>query len=211
MARRTNSWWARHGRTLGPSLVAILLLAALAAGLSGARSCAPDEAAPTQTTLVTLLGEALTSVPDTAASATPATAVSATPATLLRVVDGDTIWVVMADGREEKVRYIGIDAPEVAHGGSAGEYLGEEASFHNERLLASGALHLETDADERDDFGRLLAYVWAGDVFVNERMVADGYARARNYPPNLSRQEELWAAHDAAREAGVGIWGESGE
>ncbi len=62
--------------------------------------------------------------------------------------------------------------------------------------------------DERDDFGRLLAYVWAGEVLVNERMVLDGYARARNYPPNLTRQQQLWDAHDKAREAGVGVWDE---
>ena len=60
--------------------------------------------------------------------------------------------------------------------------------------------------EERDEFGRLLAYVWAGEVFVNERMVLDGYAWAHNYPPNLARQDQLWEAHDRAREAGVGVW-----
>jgi micrococcal nuclease len=125
---------------------------------------------------------------------------------LLQVIDGDTIRVRMPDGSEERVRYIGIDAPEVAHSDSAGEYLGEEATAHNKELLAAGALRLETDVEERDDYGRLLAYVWAGEVFINERMVRDGYARARNYPPNLARQDELWKAHDQAREAGIGIW-----
>lgn len=131
--------------------------------------------------------------------------------TLLQVIDGDTIRVRMSEGSVEKVRYIGIDAPEVAHGDSAGEYLGAEATAHNARLLESGPLRLETDVDEWDDFGRLLAYVWAGDVFVNERMVEDGYARAHDYPPNLARQDRLWDAHDMAREAGIGIWGSSGE
>lgn len=127
--------------------------------------------------------------------------------TLLQVIDGDTIRVRMADGSVEKVRYIGIDAPEVTHGDSAGEYLGDEAAAHNAELLQSGPLRLQTDVDEWDDFGRLLAYVWAGDVFVNERLVRDGYARARNYPPNLAQQDRLWDAHDSAREAGIGIWG----
>lgn len=127
-------------------------------------------------------------------------------ATLLQVIDGDTIRVRMADGREEKVRYIGIDAPEVAHADAPGEYLGDEATAHNALLLASGPLRVETDVDERDDFGRLLAYVWAGEVFVNERMVRDGYARAHNYPPNLALQDRLWEAQDEAREAGIGIW-----
>jgi micrococcal nuclease len=84
--------------------------------------------------------------------------------------------------------------------------LAAEALVHNQTLLASGPLRLETDVELRDEFGRLLAYVWAGDVFVNERMVLDGYAWAHDYPPNLARQDRLWSAHDRAREAGVGVW-----
>lgn len=126
--------------------------------------------------------------------------------TLLSVVDGDTIWVRMPDGSAEKVRYIGIDAPETAHADAPAEYLGQEATAHNAKLLASGPLGLETDLDERDDYGRLLAYVWAGDTFVNERLVLDGLARAHNYPPNLTRQWLLWEAQDKARVARVGLW-----
>ena len=199
-----------HRWTLGQALVAVLLLAALLAGLLGARSCESNHSAAPQETLVTMLGEPLTSVPGgTTSPGVIIVPASAIEVTLLHVVDGDTIRVRMSDGREERVRYIGVDAPEVAWADSAGEYLGTEASAHNEVLLASGPLRLQTDVEQRDRFGRLLAYVWAGEVFVNERMVADGYARARNYPPNLSRQERLWAAHDAAREAGIGIWSQT--
>jgi micrococcal nuclease len=74
--------------------------------------------------------------------------------------------------------------------------------------LETQPLVLETDIDERDDFGQLLAYVWAGDVFVNERLILDGYARAHDYPPNLSRRVQLWEATDRARAAGVRIWAE---
>jgi micrococcal nuclease len=189
-------------RTTGLGLVVVLLIAALVVGLSGTRSCGTDTQTPSEETLATVLEGPPSSAPD---DSVPGLAVEAA---LLQVVDGDTIRVRMADGSEEKVRYIGIDAPEIAHSDAAGEYLGDEATAHNAELLASGPLRLETDVEERDDFGRLLAYVWAGEVFINQRMVADGYARARNYPPNLTRQEQLWDAHDAAREAGVGIWGE---
>lgn len=126
--------------------------------------------------------------------------------TLLEVVDGDTIWVLMPDRREEKVRYIGLDAPEVAHPDAPGEYLGSEASAHNVQLLQSGPLRMQTDVEERDQYGRLLAYVWAGDVFVNERLVLDGYAEARSYPPNLTFQSQLEEAQRKARNARVGIW-----
>jgi micrococcal nuclease len=125
---------------------------------------------------------------------------------LLRVVDGDTIWVRMPDGTEEKVRYIGIDAPEVAHEGTRADYLGEEASARNALLLGSDPLSLELDVEKRDPYGRLLAYVWAGEVFVNERLVLDGYARAHDYPPNLSRQPRLREAERKAKAAQVGLW-----
>lgn len=226
-----NGRSAKNSRPLTAGVVLVLVAAALMAGLLGARSCGaettslPDEtlASLPDESLPTVLGDPLTTTPDATSGGPTATAPagagdhegvvpqSAVEATLLDVIDGDTIRVRMADGSEEKVRYIGIDAPEVAHPDSAGEYLGDEATAHNEELLAAGPLYLETDVDPWDDFGRMLAYVWAGDDFINERMVADGYARAHNYPPNLTRQEQLWDAHDAAREAGIGIWGESRE
>lgn len=198
------------------AVVAVLLLVALIASFAGGGSCETETQPSSGETEGTVLGSPASSAPTDTTSPTGAvTAVgvpeSAVAATLLQVVDGDTIRVRMSDGNEEKVRYIGIDAPEIAHEDSAGEYLGDEATDHNAELLASGPLYLQTDVDERDDFGRLLAYVWAGQVFVNERMVADGFARAHNYPPNTARQETLWTAHDAAREAGVGIWGSEGD
>lgn len=159
--------------------------------------------------LALLSASVLLSLAGCACDATPQSVrpgVGVIEAVLVKVIDGDTIRVRMPGGAVRKVRYIGIDAPEVARGDSPGEYLGDEATAHNSALLRSGPLRMETDVDEWDDFGRLLAYVWAGDVFVNERMVSDGYARARNYPPNLARQDRLWEAHDKARAAGIGIW-----
>ena len=126
--------------------------------------------------------------------------------TLVRVVDGDTIWVRVPDGSEEKVRYIGIDAPEIDHPDAPGEYLGDESSIRNAHLLESGPLRLQLDVEERDPYGRILAYVWAGDLFVNERLVLDGYARAHSYPPNLGRQPQLQEAQQKAQAAGLGIW-----
>lgn len=177
---------------------ALLTLIVIGAVLLTGCSCGSEDGGPSSGA----------SLETTAGVGTPVTEITLTSvaATLLQVIDGDTIRVRMSGGREEKVRYIGIDAPELAHADAPGEYLGEEATAHNAALLTSGPLRLQTDVDERDDFGRLLAYVWAGEVFVNERMVRDGYARARDYPPNLALQDRLWEAQDEAREAGIGIW-----
>ncbi len=143
---------------------------------------------------------------DDGAACATGTAAAAIEARVVRVVDGDTIWVEMPDGSEEKVRYIGIDAPEVARDGAAGGYLGDEATAHNSLLVSSGRVRLETDVDERDDFGRLLAYVWSDGIFVNLQMVRDGYARAHDYPPNLAHQDQLRQAGTEARNAKRGVW-----
>lgn len=201
--RRDEPGLRGAGGSGGPQRILLAIVLGLVLLPSTGCACGPATG-PAVTEPPAFTAPAATEAPD----AVPAGSIEAT---LLRVIDGDTIRVRMPGGREERIRYIGIDAPEVAHSGSAGEYLGDEATAHNTVLLKSGPLRLETDVEERDDFGRLLAYVWAGDVFVNERMVRDGYARARNYPPNLARQERLWDAHDEARQAGIGIWGQPDE
>jgi micrococcal nuclease len=131
-----------------------------------------------------------------------------TGAALVRVVDGDTIVVRLPNGRQERVRYIGIDTPELR---PAVEPWAREATLYNKELLGKGPIRLRLDVQERDRFGRLLAYVWAGDVFVNERLVADGYARAATYPPNVAYTEVFVEAERRARAEARGLWGAGSE
>lgn len=128
------------------------------------------------------------------------------PVELIRISDGDTLVVRMPEGGEERVRYIGIDSPEL----DDDRGYGERASAHNARLLQAGPLRLQLDLEARDRFGRVLAYVWAGEVFVNRQMVADGYAYVSTHPPNVRYEGELVRAQREARDAGRGLWG-SGE
>ncbi len=188
---------APAGRVLA---VAVLLLAALALVGPSAFGCASTTQTPSLETGDTVLGAPTGVEPNGTGPG------SRIEVTLLRVVDGDTIWVRMPGGSEEKVRYIGIDAPEVAHEDTNAEYLGDTATAQNALLLGSESLSLELDVEERDPYGRLLAYVWAGETLVNERLVLDGYARAHDYPPNLSRQPRLREAERKARAAKVGLW-----
>jgi micrococcal nuclease len=124
-----------------------------------------------------------------------------------RVVDGDTI-IVSAGGQAMRLRYIGIDAPESVTPGSPVEYFGPEASDYNERLVADREVCLEKDVSDTDRFGRWLRYVYVGDVFVNEQIVRDGYARAATFPPDVKHQELFREAEREAREANRGLWGE---
>ena len=132
-------------------------------------------------------------------------------ATLVRVVDGDTIRV-MVGGVEERVRYIGMDTPELNTSSPATpDPYAEAATDANARLLAGGRLVLETDVSERDQYGRLLRNVWlergGAWVFVNLALVAEGYAQVSTYPPDVKYVDVLLAAQRAAREDGRGLWG----
>ena len=121
------------------------------------------------------------------------------PATVVRVFDGDTIAVLL-DGEEVSVRLIGVNAPET------GECLAEESKKRLEEILQGKQVRLETDEEESDRFGRMLAYLWAEEVLVNERLAAEGLVLSRPYPPNTLRQSELDEAAASARRAGRGMW-----
>ena len=85
---------------------------------------------------------------------------------VVRLIDGDTVAVRMTDGHTEKVRYLGVDTPEMVHLEKPVEPMDEAAAF-NRGLMEAGPLHLELDVQERHQYGRLPACVWARDVFVN--------------------------------------------
>ena len=100
------------------------------------------------------------------------------------VIDGDTISCVVA-GTVERVRYIGIDAPER---GKAGFHAATEA---NRRMVEGKTVRLESDKEDRDQYGRLLRYVYVGRVFVNRELFRAGKARLMDIAPNLSRISEI--------------------
>jgi len=128
------------------------------------------------------------------------------------VDDGDTIDVRIGD-HVERVRYIGVDAPEIGHGARGGRPArrgvpgGVAAARVNAALVAGHTVRLELDAEERDRYGRLLAYVWVGERMVNAELVARGYARTMPIPPNLRYASRLAALEADARATHRGLWG----
>ena len=120
-------------------------------------------------------------------------------ARVTRVIDGDTITI---EGGY-KVRYIGIDAPEIY---PQVEAFGIEAWQANRKLVEGKEVRLERDISETDRYGRLLRYVYVDDVLVNAELVRLGLARAKAYPPDTRYQEYLEEMEAEAREAGRGIW-----
>ena len=126
---------------------------------------------------------------------------------VVSVVDGDTVNVRMG-GSVESVRLIGIDAPETGAPGRSGQCFGPESRAKARELLAGKVVRLEFDESQGrlDRYGRLLAYVWVGDVHVNAWMVRQGYAREFTYSLPYRYQAEFKAAEAEARAAGRGLW-----
>ena len=119
------------------------------------------------------------------------------------VADGDTI--LLAEG--SKVRYIGINAPELPREDHIGEPYAEEAKRFNSRLVKQRKVRLEFDIEPNDRFQRRLAYVFLKDgTFVNAEMLSQGYAYLLYVRPNVKYYATLLAAQQAAMSAKRGIW-----
>ncbi len=119
------------------------------------------------------------------------------------VADGDTI--VLTEG--SKVRYIGINAPELPRKDHVGEPYAAEAKRFNARLVNQKSVRLEFDIEPNDRFERRLAYVFLKDgTFVNAEMLSNGYAYLLYVRPNVKYQAKLLATQQAAMSAKKGIW-----
>ena len=128
------------------------------------------------------------------------------------VVDGDTIDVRMPGGDEETVRYIGIDTPETVKPDTPVQCGGPRAHAINEELVGGRTVTLRFDAERRDVYDRLLAYVYlprpgGHPLFVNAELVRRGLARTLTIPPNDSFASLFARFAARAGAAGRGIWG----
>ena len=143
-------------------------------------------------------------------------------ASVVRVVDGDTLVVHVADGRRVRVRMIGVDTPEVhpsekltrdaqrsGKDVAAIRALGARASEFTKKHLAGRQVELERDATALDRYGRTLAYVWVGEELYNVLIMREGYASPLTIPPNVKYAETLAACHRTAHQARRGLWAAS--
>lgn len=130
---------------------------------------------------------------------------SLTTAEVTRVIDGDTLQVEM-NGTTERVRLIGVDTPETVHPTLGEEPYGKEASRFTKEQLTGKTVQLEFDVEERDQYGRLLAYVWLDDEMFNRILLQQGYAQTATYPPNVKYVDYFTDDQTQAREMGLGLW-----
>ncbi len=132
----------------------------------------------------------------------PITPPAANMAQVTQVIDGDTIRADYA-GVNESIRLIGIDAPET------GEPFSDEAKSALQSLVGAKTVELEFDVTQRDQYGRLLAYVWVGSKMANAEMLRQGLATLYTVPPNVKYVSTFQAAQDEAQQAKRGVWGGS--
>lgn len=118
------------------------------------------------------------------------------------VVDGDTIKL----DNGQVVRYIGIDTPETVDPRKPVQCFGKEASAKNKELVEGKEVRLIRDVSETDKYDRLLRYVYIGDMFVNDYLVRNGYAKSSTYPPDVKYQDQIRQAEEEARTNKRGLW-----
>lgn len=138
----------------------------------------------------------------------PAAAQPALEGLVVRIVDGDTIHVRLGE-RIEKVRYIGVNTPEIHHPSKGQEPGGREAAVVNRELVNGRRVRLELDAQARDRHGRLLAYVWVEETMVNAELLRRGFAQVMTVPPNVRHQSLFLRLQREARAAGRGLWSDA--
>ncbi len=132
-------------------------------------------------------------------------------ATVARVVDGDTLGVTFADGKQEKVRIVGIDTPETVDPRKPVQCFGREASDYMKVLVSGKTVILEKKPDEdRDKYGRLLRYVMLDGQDIGAQMIGEGYAFSyKVFPhPRLAQYNQL---ERQARSERRGLWGDACE
>ncbi|MBT2605733.1 thermonuclease family protein [Bacillus sp. ISL-53] len=129
-------------------------------------------------------------------------------AEIIKVIDGDTVKIKMANGNQETVRLLLIDTPETVHPSKPVQPFGPEASKFAKQLMPAGSkVEVETGIGERDKYGRLLAYFYVDGKMVNKLLLEKGLARvAYVYAPNTKYLDELENIQKQAQQDEIGIW-----
>jgi micrococcal nuclease len=120
---------------------------------------------------------------------------------VIKVYDGDTITVQMCDALDLKVRLIGVDTPELKQSG------GVEVRDYVRKLIMDKTVRVVLDKRQNGPYGRILGYVFVDNVFINLRLIEEGYAVPLFYRPNVQYQQEFEEVAAEAQLQGKGLWG----
>jgi micrococcal nuclease len=125
-----------------------------------------------------------------------------------KIVDGDTFWIINSKGENEKIRLIGVDAPESRKSGKKEiGFYGKESKTYLEQILTGRKVRLEYDVSKYDRYKRTLAYVYLENgTFLNAHLIKNGYAAVMTVPPNVKYAEQFVQLQKEARDKKKGLW-----
>ena len=131
---------------------------------------------------------------------------------VIRIIDGDTIEI---EGNV-KVRYIGVNTPELHDPKNPVECFGQAAADKNKRLVEGKEIFIQKDVSETDKYKRLLRYVWVEDpstssgqvIFINDYLVRQGFAQVSTFPPDVRYVSQFLEAQKEAQKNNRGLWKE---
>ena len=130
-------------------------------------------------------------------------------ATVTKVIDGDTIQIDTG----QKIRYIGMDTPELHKPRTPVQCFAELAYEKNRDLVLGKKIKLVKDVSETDRYGRLLRYIYLQDktatadgTFVNAYLVQEGYARVLTVPPDVANSDYFLKLQQQAQAQNKGLW-----
>ena len=137
-------------------------------------------------------------------------------ATVSRVVDGDTMSVIVGN-EERRVRFLGVDTPETVHPNKPVQYYGKEASQFTKNSLTGKRVWLEYDKNPTDRYNRHLAYIWTSkpnqinestmrENMFNAKLLLDGYAKVMMIKPNTKYKELFEKFQNEAKSSKRGLW-----
>ncbi len=128
------------------------------------------------------------------------------PVKVTHVIDGDTIEI---EGGK-KIRYIGINTPEFIRdttGKKTGEdCFAQESYLENKKLVEGKTITMEKDVSETDKYGRLLRYVYIGNIFVNDYLIKNGFAKIMTIKPDIKFSQQFKIEEKEAKQNNLGIW-----
>lgn len=125
---------------------------------------------------------------------------------VVRVVDGDT-FVINYNGKEERVRLIGVDTPESVHPNEEkNTAFGKKVSNFSKEKLTNKEVQIEFDVSQRDKYGRLLCYAYVDGEMYNKLLLREGLAKVATYPPNVKYVDDFVSIQKEARENKKGMW-----
>lgn len=119
------------------------------------------------------------------------------------VYDGDTIE--LADKR--KVRYIGINTPEINWKSGDPQCFATQSARINKEMVGGQEIEMAKDISETDKYGRILRYIWIDGIFMNDFLLRQGYAKLDLIPPDTSYSGQFKEAQKEARDNKRGLWG----